>query len=875
MAFDGLSQDASKADKLIEQNRFADAAKVLQKKVKKSPESPEMNEQLGFSFMKLHEFTRAEVHFAKADLVGGLSKPGLIHYGQVLIKNQKNSEAIRLFERYIAAEPDNFIAQLMLRSISEVKKWKSVPSAFELKPTMELNSSFSDFSPVPFRDGLVFATERHIDHINESSSSYNNAPYLALYFASMDDKSPEGFSFDRPKPFLSDLKRDYHVGPVSFDTVHNKIAFTIAQSKLGKNKKSILEVRIADLVNGKKIKNERSLLGKTEYSVAHASFSPEGNAIVFSSDMEGGQGQMDLYVINKTDSGWTPPINLSSEVNTPLNELFPYFYDASTIYFASNGHTGYGGLDIFITEKIGGEWMKPENLKAPINSAKDDFGISFINANKGYFSSSRDGGMGKDDIYGFIKMADLNDTQRVEISGVFEYSNLPSEGVTLSLLDEFDNLLGTVQTDSNGNFAFSALPVGNNYSIRLDEENDDMLLNANIFIVNEAGEKVQILERDNDASFVFTSLPKDQIESLTILYEEDTSIETYDIYGQLFQKLGADLADIELIAYGPEGQILASAFTDSSGYYQFLNLPKNTFVTIKQSSNDSTIYRSSVFYADEFGTERLDNFKNEFFEVELKAEPQDTIDKDRKATYTGFLVYQERPLAGIPIIVFDSVLKITEVAVTSAQGSFQLFSTEVKSNYRLILPDSFNKKEDTCQIYLIDKATNKLIYANYLDLRSYDFTTLPPIEEQLKAKELAYLQQPLAISGKVYQKLPGDFADGLNIYAFDSDGNVVEIARTDVNGDFRFVKLRPDKSYSIVPEMKDDENFKIIVSNDDAGTADTLRLADLQTYVYEKLETEKIIRLEAIEEKDFAMPGLDRIISGQIYHKLPGDYERN
>ena len=139
-----------------------------------------------------------------------------------------------------------------------------------------------------------------------------------------------------------------------------------------------------------------------EYSTGHPTISADGKTVYFSSDRPGGFGGVDIYVTNlNQDSSWSEPKNLDSLINTEGNELFPFFHNnTKTLYFASNGHVGLGGLDIFATQ-IEGSKM-PENLGHPINTQFDDFGLIINHKQKGgFFSSNRKGGEGHDDIYGF------------------------------------------------------------------------------------------------------------------------------------------------------------------------------------------------------------------------------------------------------------------------------------------------------------------------------------------------------------------------------------------------------------------------------------------------------------------------------------------
>ena len=118
----------------------------------------------------------------------------------------------------------------------------------------------------------------------------------------------------------------------------------------------------------------------------------DGKTMYFTSDMPGGFGGYDLYASYLEDGRWSPPLNLGPSVNTEGNEVFPFHHESGTLYFASNGLVGMGGLDIYKTTDSYGAWTDPINLGYPINTVDDDFGF-IINSEQthGYFSSNRKG----------------------------------------------------------------------------------------------------------------------------------------------------------------------------------------------------------------------------------------------------------------------------------------------------------------------------------------------------------------------------------------------------------------------------------------------------------------------------------------------------
>jgi len=145
--------------------------------------------------------------------------------------------------------------------------------------------------------------------------------------------------------------------------------------------------------------------GEEALTVAQPTVNKAENVMVFAADYPGGQGGKDLWMIvyDKKGKEWGKPQNLGPKINTEWDEVFPFIAETGELYFASNGHTGMGGLDIYKANEVGeNKWGEVENMKSPINSPKDDYGIYFTDSDKGFFTSNRVGGRGKDDIYSFF-----------------------------------------------------------------------------------------------------------------------------------------------------------------------------------------------------------------------------------------------------------------------------------------------------------------------------------------------------------------------------------------------------------------------------------------------------------------------------------------
>lgn len=267
-------------------------------------------------------------------------------------------------------------------------------SYYAVKP-VPFNSPAMEFSPYPYRNGMIFVSTR------DAKPSGAEA-FLNLFYT---EESDDG-GFSTPQPLHQGSITSYHEGPaVIFDNGAKKI-FTrnamIKRSKMKDGSENPLELAQSELTASGKWSEPVTLpFASAGYSVAHPAISSDGSTLYFSSNMPGTVGQSDIFVSRLTDGSWSAPRNLGTRINTPGNELFPFLFNDSILFFASNGHNGNGGLDIFSCN-LNLQDRAIVNFGAPVNGSGDDFGI-FLEAdgNSGFFSSDRDGGAGADDLYYF------------------------------------------------------------------------------------------------------------------------------------------------------------------------------------------------------------------------------------------------------------------------------------------------------------------------------------------------------------------------------------------------------------------------------------------------------------------------------------------
>lgn len=305
-------------------------------------------------------------------------------------------------------------------------------SDFVLNQLPHLNTSGDELAPTYYRDGLVF-----LANAIKKGKRYarNNRPWLRLFSTSFKPKGEEKVSVS---PFKIPKTQKKHVGTITFTRGDNTAYFS---QNLDVYKKSFtpistLGIFIAKRRSGKWSKPEAFELNNSAYSVAHPTLNKSGTEMYFVSDMPGGYGGTDIYYTKYERGAWSEPQNLGSTINTSGNEMFPFLHEDGVLYFASDGRVGFGGLDIYYSEKVDGEWIEPVNMGSGVNSGYDDFALILDRRKQtGYITSNRPGGKGLDDIYRITSL-DYKEEQDLHVRGIVRDSEtseaLPDVKVTLN-----------------------------------------------------------------------------------------------------------------------------------------------------------------------------------------------------------------------------------------------------------------------------------------------------------------------------------------------------------------------------------------------------------------------------------------------------------
>ncbi|MBK8555082.1 MAG: OmpA family protein [Lewinellaceae bacterium] len=281
----------------------------------------------------------------------------------------------------------------------------------EVKNELNINTEGLEFSPTFYEDGIVFISTNTLGAKKVKDKSLD-LPAMSIIQAR---RNPEGLLM-APTTFSKELTSQFHEGPVCFDRTAETVYFsrnvtTKGRQKLAKDGIQKMKLYSSTKTNGVWSDPQPLPFNNNQFDDCHPGISIDGDKLYFSSNRPGGFGGMDLYVAYKVGDSWSEPVNLGSEINTEGNEFFPFVHADNTLYFASDGLPGVGGIDMFYAVPDGDGWTKPVNFGAPFNTAGDDFGmIVDLNKINGYYNSNGQGGSGKDDIFNFhVEGGNLDD----------------------------------------------------------------------------------------------------------------------------------------------------------------------------------------------------------------------------------------------------------------------------------------------------------------------------------------------------------------------------------------------------------------------------------------------------------------------------------
>ncbi|MBL8002828.1 MAG: PD40 domain-containing protein [Flavobacteriales bacterium] len=484
----GARAHTNYADRYYQQMAYRAAADEYLVAAKMGAVNEHVTKRLADCYMKLGDTENAEVWYAQVVKFLNREPKDMLNYAQALKGNGRYAEAEEWMDRYLATtRPEG--AGLRSNISDFARKFTQNMDRFTVR-SVSANTPYSDMGTSWGPDGQVYLASTRGETVGvKRHAAWNGQPFLDLYVA---DRQSTG-DLINARLLTGGVRSRQHDGPAA-SVSGDQLWFTRSNTTRSKSGVLRLSIQRVRLRNGEWSAPEPFLYNNTECSVAQPAISPDGRYLVFVSDMPGGQGGTDLYICRDVGGQWGEPENMGPVINTALDEGFPFIGADGTLYFASNGHPGLGGLDIQAAPRSReGAYEVVINVGAPVNGPKDDFAFIIDAAGKtGYFSSNRPGGQGDDDIYAFVMNSPIE--QRFLCTGVVydDDAELPVVDVEVQLLDEAGKLVESTRTDAKGKYMF-AVEKGRVYRVvarmkgRFDGEQ---------FLSTERIEQEQIVARD-------------------------------------------------------------------------------------------------------------------------------------------------------------------------------------------------------------------------------------------------------------------------------------------------------------------------------------------------------------------------------------------
>lgn len=392
------------ANEQYTRGEYNDAAKTYRKiynKLTKPEERTLRGEvawKMGLCHRELNQSARAAAAFQNALRYKYPDSLALLYMAQALHSEGKYPQAIKAYEDYLAFDPDSKIAKVGLDGATMANATRGQRTRYIVRQHKLFNSRRSDYAPMYApgdADNLYFTTTN--ENVNGSKKSEITGMKKGDIWMARKNERGEWL---RPEAVEGELNTEFDEGIISFSPDGSMMYLTKARRE--PNAPTSVEIYTSTRADASWSAAQKLDITADTLSVyAHPAVSPDGNYLYFTSDMPGGEGGRDIWRINLKDRVGSLE-NLGNWINTPGDEMFPYMRTDSVMYFASDGHPGYGGLDIFRAEMTKSGGWKVENMGRPVNSPSDDFGITYEpGAERGFLSSNRDDARGYDHIFSF------------------------------------------------------------------------------------------------------------------------------------------------------------------------------------------------------------------------------------------------------------------------------------------------------------------------------------------------------------------------------------------------------------------------------------------------------------------------------------------
>ncbi|MEN0011067.1 OmpA family protein [Flavobacterium nitrogenifigens] len=462
------------ADKKYDGYAYIDAIKTYEKVAAKGYKSEDMFKKLGNAYYFNSDFQNAAKWYGELFTMNTNVEPEYyFRYAQSLKSTGDINKANKLLDEFNAISKNDSRGKLYKEDVNYLDQIKANSGRYQIEDA-GINSKYSDYGSFIYNNKIYFASARDTGNFSQRKHKWTGEYFTNIYNADLDSVTG---SPSKVNKFKSAINTKFHEASPVFTKDGKTVYFTrnnYIDGKKGKdeNKVTLIKLYKAELGKDNKWTNITELpFNSNNYSTAHPALSPDEKTLYFASDMPGTIGESDIYKVSiNPNGGYGPPENLGNSINTEGKETYPYLTSENEIYFASDGHPGLGGLDVFVGDiDNSGKVSNIQNVGADVNSPKDDFAyIIDPETRRGFFSSNKEGGQGSDDIYKFLETKRLRCIQELygAITDAETGEVLP--GAKVTLYDDQMNLKNSAVADGSGLYSF-AVECGKTYYVRAEK----------------------------------------------------------------------------------------------------------------------------------------------------------------------------------------------------------------------------------------------------------------------------------------------------------------------------------------------------------------------------------------------------------------------
>lgn len=449
-----------KAMKAFRLGKYQNTIDIFQEALSRNPNDGRVNFLVAESYRLSNRIKDATPYYAKAGGPGVNPDSVKFYYGKSLEANGMYAEARKAWEQVVAGDGPEKLkdwARDQIAGLDYLDELNKKESFYRVKNLDEINSPAAEYAPVHRNDELYFTSSRGNGKVYEATGT----PFTDIYKVASRGAIVDLATLAPLPAGIND--ENVNDGCITFTPDGRIMVF--AKGNTGKSRGAAdVDLYLSRYRNGQWSEPAPLNINDPDAWDSSPAFSQDGRTLYFSSNRKGrgrnmaGYGGNDLYAAQMDSRGRFSRVrNLGPEINTAGDEMFPHVADDGKLYFASDGHPGYGGLDLFVVERVNGKTVV-ENLGQPVNSTGDDFGIFLFKADRGFFTSNRAGGKGDDDIYTFVNEDPNLKVVNYYLQGITYTPDsaglkvLPNTKV--SLLDAQGDLMQDFVTGTDGKFFF-------------------------------------------------------------------------------------------------------------------------------------------------------------------------------------------------------------------------------------------------------------------------------------------------------------------------------------------------------------------------------------------------------------------------------------